>query len=501
MENNNKPQPIIGGSTNSGVTIQMNTEKSPEYDSAHNMAYKSYQERYEFAKSKGLSDANAKEFAAATYSTVDDTFWSRFGHFFGGKLSSQKYAESMQEKDAGLLRELLEKQNIQDYDDPTSQVERREAAGLNDALNGGQQIGPGNAGEIDDTTLGADGAISQAVNNEASQQPMKVAESLMACLGGVMNLANAGIGVANSLLEMDISEGSSAFEMIRNIKELGDFFPFLGIQYSPEEKSWAEIEDANHTLSLQQVRGMTKEEFFKRVKKRTGIRTRSYLREMYNAYRAMASPANINAYMQSRLDNMSIQNNTVDAAVAGVGRFGSLTNPTPNFSLPWHNVDKGNTKYTFDKPADQTVFDYYTQKTTDLFLYGLEAGIGEKKQKINETDAQNMILDTCKDLIIRLRTDATIGNSMLAKYLLVNMMSDSFNGIGDAAYMYHSPEIRSVGDAWNTLKDVSNMTFLGLKQMFPSLLGTEISRHKHISSYNRSQSYSEVHNFPHAPRK
>lgn len=498
MENPNKSQQIYGGTSNPGVSITMNTSPSPDSSNAHNMAYKSYDERYKYAKERGLSDANAKEYASATYSTVEDSFWSRAGQFFGGKLSSTKYNEAMQEKDAGLLRELLEKQNIQDYEDPQAETARREAAGLNDSLNGGQQIGTGNPGEIDDTTLGADGAVANAVNSEAAAQPIKVAESLMNCLGGVMNLANAGVGVASSILNMDISEGQAAFDMIGKIKDLGDFFPFLGIQYTPEEKSWAEIEDAKHTLSLVQVSGMKEPEFFDRVRKRTGIKSRRYLREMYNAYRAMASPANINAYMKARQENMNIQNETVDAAAGGVPRFGTLTKPTPNFSLPWHNVD-GNYKYSFDRAADQDAFNFYVDKTTELALYGLEADIAGKKTKVTTEEASNIVAKTCKDLITRLHSDATIKNSMLAKYLLVNMLSGTFNGIGEAAYLTHQPNIRSIGDAWNFIQDASVMSFLGAKQFVPGLLNTEVGRHRMTSSASRN--YTELHSFPHSPRK
>lgn len=442
---------------NPDVVNQSSVSNRKLYKSGYKSAW-SYDDRYAYAIENGMSPEDAKEWASYTYATVEDSEIMKLAHKLGFKLSSTKKYEENEAADAEAWNNIMNRAHNEEYKDPVNEVARREAAGINDSLTAGKEIGSGETTDIDDAAMSQQVASTQAINEAAASRPLEIASALMTAAGGVMNMINAGVDISKTFLDMDISEGTAAFDLINGISDLGNFFPFLGIGYDPEEDTWREYENDSFTdvlLDTKSVYGMSRSEFMDRIRKNTGIRSRAYMNELYNAYKGMASPKAINAYMEARRSNMATQNDTIDEAAKGVARTGALTLPSFGYGTPGFAVD--NPKFS---SKDREVFNYYIQTAADLELMGLQAGIESKRKSFNADYITNQSQATIIELVNRLRQDAH--KSMFANYLLVNMMSGTFKDIGTAAYFNFNPQIKSFKDLWDFGRDASSIGFMKL---------------------------------------
>lgn len=446
-------------STTAGKTSKVTTHSSSQYK--HKWTY---EERLEFALRNGMDRSKAEEWAKAQYSGVADSPLE-FGIF--RKTSSQRRDEENEAADVEFYNKLLDEQRMMEENSPSAEAERYQNAGVNVDLTGGDQLGSGDATGIDDTSSSQSADQVAALNAQAAELGGRIASGLMTAAGTVMNLANAGVDIDKNILGMDVQSGQAVFDTIKGISNIGNFFPFLGVQYDPEENNWYDLDDSSVRLDTATVRGLSPGEFVSRIQKRYPHFGRRYIENvLYPSYRGMMSPAAINAYMEERKRNISLQNETIDEAVKGVPRTGALTSPSPHIGQSGFALGS-----KYENSLDSDVFDYFVQTAADLELYSLKAQNAHSKNQLNYETVNKDIYSAVFDLVKRLKADASKG-SAVANYLLVSMMSDSFNGIAEAALLSNNPfgsKPSTFKDALGQVKDAGVMSFLGLKQYFPSL--------------------------------
>lgn len=455
--------------------------KNSRADDSSHMSLWSYDKRYQYALDNGMSKEQAAEWASLQYTITSDGFWSGA---FGTKKTSTASIEANDARDADTFNQLRDSSRVQEYEDPSAQAERRQNAGINDALSAGKELGTGDPANVDDLATSQSADLSKALSSEEFNKPFQVASAMMNAIGGVMNLINAGVDIQKSIFSMDIQEGQSAVDMIGRISDLGNFFPFLGVEYDPNEDTWYELDDkvgAGRVLGTERVYGMPKSEFFDRISKNTGIKSRRYLREMYNMYRGMASPKAINSYMDQRKHNIDIQNETIDASAGGIARTGAMTQPTAPFNGLGLNVGLPLSLTT----PDRDVFTKYIGYVSDLQLYGLEAARAGKKNARDLAEMNDYIYDVTSRMIQDLRQDSIVKHSPLATYLLVNMMSGTFNDIGQAAYinsLNRAPQ--TWGEAWQYFKDASTMNFLQAQPVLGRIMQRDLPSKSKVKIWN-----------------
>lgn len=455
------------GSSQSSGSRTVETNASHHQKSQYKSTW-TYDERYEYALSLGLSPEKAKQYAATQYSSVQDGPLE-MGIF--RKTSSDRKLEENEAYDAELLNRLQDEERLMAENSPSAETERRASAGINDALTGGKEIGTGDAVGIDDAATSQAADNVAAVNAEVAARPGQVASTLMSALGGIMNMINAGVDIKKSLYDMDIKEGESIFTAINNMSDLGNFFPFLGISYDPNEDTWLDYEEETGTskkLDTQYVYGLPRQDFMRRLKKRMPAISDRYAGDLYSVYKSMASPKAINSYMAERLKNIETQNKTIDEQSKGVIRTGALTQPSPAFGSTGLSVGS-----KFGSSLDRNVYDKYIQNVSELESLGIasQKAIARNEVSSNDRDRfkaniESKILDNVNNLVNDLRKDAAAG-SALANYLLVNMMSGSFNNIGQAAWMFQgSADPQSLSDMPRFLKDIFGTLYLEGQKFF-----------------------------------
>lgn len=423
---------------------------------------RSYDDRYQRAISAGMSHANAHEYANASYSELSDSFWDKVGRFFGGKGSNYLSYEANESLDSELWRSLLDRQNINDYTSPEEEVKRRQAAGLNDAISGGSEIG---TGETSDAVKESENtaSLNAAINEQQRSKPMEVATSLMTNLAGVVNMVNGGVALSSSIFDLNLKQANSVFDTIGKISDLGDYFPLLGYQFHPETGSLYEGFDSDPSsvpINPSHISAMSLGEFMDRVGKNTGISDKRVLKALYRSYKGMASPKAVNSYFDHYKDNVKSQNDIFDESTAGVGRTGAFT--TGYRSYKEHPYDNplwmNGTRY--NTAPDSEVINLVTSTASDLYLYGLKAALSSDKNQYSENVINAKIYESVASLIEKMTTDARYKNSPMANYLLVNMMSGSFNGIGEASlYFQDAPDIKNTKNFFRDLGDWSTISF------------------------------------------
>lgn len=454
---------------------KQDAEKAAAYHKEHSgqfyQKYKhkwSYQERYDAAIAAGMSPEKAKQYASASYTGVSN---QPYEHGVIWKTSSQVRDEENEAADAKLWNDLLDEQRLMNENSPSAEAQRRAEAGINDALTGGKELGTGDAVGVDDAAISQSAEQVAALNAEIASRPGQVASALMSALGGIMNMINAGVDIKKSLYDMDIKEGESIFTAINNMSDLGNFFPFLGISYDPNEDTWLDYEEDTATtkkLDTQYVYGLPRQDFMRRIKKRMPDISERYAGDLYSVYKSMASPKAINSYMQERLKNIETQNKTIDEQSKGVIRTGALTQPSPAFGTTGLSVGS-----KFGSSLDREVYDKYVQNVSELESLGIasQKAVARNEVASNDRDRfkaniESRILDQVNNLVNDLRRDAAAG-SALANYLLVNMMSGSFNNIGQAAWMFQgSADPQSLKDVPRFLKDIFGTLYLEGQQFF-----------------------------------
>ena len=428
----------------------------------------SYQERLDYALAAGMSREKAEQWARSEYSDVDDAP-TDFGLF--RKTSSHQRYEENEAADMKLFNDLLDEDRVMKENAPSAEAERRAAAGINDALTGGKELGTGDATGVDDTVVSQSAEQVAALNSEVAARPGQVASILMSALGGIMNMINAGVDIKKSLYDMDIKEGESVFTAINNMSDLGNFFPFLGISYDPHEDTWLDYEEETDTskkLDTQYVYGLPRADFMRRLRKRMPYISDRYAGDLYSVYKSMASPKGINSYMQERLKNIETQNKTIDEQAKGVIRTGGLMQPSPAFGSTGLSVGS-----KFGTSLDRKVYDKYIQNVSELESLGIASQkaiarneVATKDRDRFKANIESRILDNVNNLVNDLRRDASAG-SALANYLLVNMMSGSFNNIGQAAWMFQgSADPQSLKDLPRFLKDIFGTLYLEGQHFF-----------------------------------
>lgn len=419
----------------------------------------SYDERYQRAIDAGLSEHSAKEYANAAYYEVENSGWDNTGRAFGGKGSKQLSLEANESIDAELWRSLNDRQATEEYTDPKEEIKRRQNAGLNDAITGGSEIG---TGETSDAVQESENtaSLNAAINSESRSKPLEVATSIMTNLAGVMNMINGGVDLSRAIFDLNVAEANNVFDTIGKISDLGDFFPFLGIQYQPETDTFYDTDHSDVTLDPEFIYGMSESEFISRMRKNTPMRDWRVLQDLFRSYKSMSSPSAVNSYLEHYRDNLKLQNESFDESVAGVGRTGALTRGTKDYTnRPFSDPDYM-TNSTYAINPDQSVIDTVVNATSDLYLYGLKASMSKNKNEYTENLINEKIYNTVSGLITKLQAESNLHNSPLANYLLVNMMSGSFNGIGEASlYFQDAPDLKQQGSLWRSIKDWSTLGF------------------------------------------
>lgn len=425
----------------------------------------SYDERYQRAIDAGLSEHSAKEYANAAYYEVENSGWDNTGRAFGGKGSKQLSLEANESIDAELWRSLNDRQATEEYTDPKEEIKRRQNAGLNDAITGGSEIG---TGETSDAVQESENtaSLNAAINSESRSKPLEVATSIMTNLAGVMNMINGGIDLSSAIFDLNTKQANTVFDTIGKISDLGDYFPLLGYQFNPETGTLYEgFEDdpsaaMNLTIDPSFLSGMPFSDFSKRVSDNTDIKDRRVLKALYRSYKGMASPKAVNAYFDSYKNNIKSQNDIFDASVAGVGRTGSFTKGYRSYKEHPYEDPLWMMDNKYNKDPDSNVINTVVDVASDLYLYGLQASMSTNKNQYTENLINEKIFNTVSGLITKLQAESKLHDSPLANYLLVNMMSGSFNGIGEASlYFQDAPDLKQKGSLWRSIKDWSTLGF------------------------------------------
>lgn len=268
-------------------------------------------ERLEFAKSKGLSGDLALQFANSNrQNTYNDTFWDRFAKFFGGKLGSEKFQESLDLQDDALLNELLNAQREQEYNSPEAQAERMRAAGINPDL-GQSSLEAGEASQIDDEVLGTGLNESLAsAQTQASELPLQVASGIMDAAGALFGLVSSGIDISTKLYDLEAKEMSDVFNLSKSMNDLGSFLPLLGIGYDDVNKTFV---DKNGALTLEQMSDKTRDYIMRQQANYIHPRSRRKVRQLFSNFKSSKA---LESYYASKT---GAKKQTLDYAKAGEG--------------------------------------------------------------------------------------------------------------------------------------------------------------------------------------
>lgn len=226
--------------------------------------------------------------------TYQDTFWDRFKEFFGGKRGSKAFQESLDLEDSAYLSELMNAQREQEYNDPAAQAERMRTAGINPDLTGGESLTPGEASQIDDEVLGSGlSAVLTETQSQAAQMPLQLANGIMEAAGSVMSLVSGGMGISNSLFQMDLDEVSKVFDLTKQGLDLGAFIPTLGVKYDDVRGAYY---DDNGELTVENLSERAKAKLVEDQRYRHP-RTRRMMRQLIDT---MYSPQAFSKHLESK---------------------------------------------------------------------------------------------------------------------------------------------------------------------------------------------------------
>lgn len=389
-----------------------------------------YDSRYAYAIANGLSPENAKVWASLKYSNLSDSFWSKVGHFFGGKLDSQKYAEQNEQADTLAFNQLLEAQRQQEYEDPAAQALREHNAGINSDLNGGANIHSGEAGAIEDEALGAGlGDTLSSLNSQNHAQPIfDVCNTLMNGATSVLGLVSAGVGVASNIQSMDQQAITGLFSVAQMLEGLSD--NPLGLNLD----NYISFDDS----------GNTQIDWTKLKSDVIPLRSPRYKKVLKH----------LNDYYSPR---MSANKTKADAdIISDEARFADAYDSLSKRGLNYQSFSGSSNGYAFlNSIQDSPTYQKYVANVSDLFSKGIEAEAKVNSYKIKyynalnsgkKAEAENALNDynkyvsemqltaaqSCNKYVQDLITEAQGKgpDSWLATMLLESIISGSFNAFG-----------------------------------------------------------------------
>lgn len=257
-------------------------------------AAKKRRERYDKAIVAGMNEGRANQYA---------DFANNPTYNWLGRQTAMNKAD-IQVADDAMWNELMAAQYEENYNDPAAQVKRRQAAGLNDSLTGGEGISAGEASQIDDTVLsGSEKYVGNDILNFGSdpnvQAIFNMAGSLMQGATGVQTLIANGLGNELKRFNLDKAESDETFNIASKIGDLGNYIPQLG--YSVKIQDGVPVYMDNHG-NVVPTEIMSEALINDMLKSTTYFRNARYRSAFSNAVRTAFSPKNLNEYVKNIKD-------------------------------------------------------------------------------------------------------------------------------------------------------------------------------------------------------
>lgn len=144
-------------------------------------------------KYQSLIDANPYRNAEYTVSP-----WNQFLNWLGFRTSADAWKENMSVQASEYDAQILQKQYDEDYNSPSSQVDRMRQAGLNPDLDGGSSIDSGSA-----QNLGEDPSTPMMATGD-DVQVMQFASGVLGAFSQAIGLAQSVQGVVRNRLENNL---------------------------------------------------------------------------------------------------------------------------------------------------------------------------------------------------------------------------------------------------------------------------------------------------------
>lgn len=141
--------------------------------------------------------------------------------------NEQRYLNQLRSEANSWLADALAQKHIENYTDPAQETARRRAAGINDDLSGGSQIGSGEPANPspEDTDTNLPYAMSDAANEEAK-----------GVISSVMSLFELGLNAAQSFQSLNAGEISLLNGEIKNFSDFNSIVgSTLAQNLSPDE--------------------------------------------------------------------------------------------------------------------------------------------------------------------------------------------------------------------------------------------------------------------------
>lgn len=251
-------------------------------------------ERYDKAIAAGLNEGRANQYA---------DFANNPTYNWLGRQTAKNKAD-IQVADDAFWNELLAAQYEENYNDPAAQTKRRQAAGLNDSLTGGQAISAGEASQIDDTVLsGSEKYSGNDILNFGSdpniQSIFNIAGSLMQGATGVQTLIANGLGNQLQRFNLDKAEADETFNIANKIGDLGNYIPQLGYSVKIQDGEPVFMDNNGRVVSTEVMSDALINDM---LKSQTHFRNARYRSAFNNAVRSAFSPKNLNAYAKEMKD-------------------------------------------------------------------------------------------------------------------------------------------------------------------------------------------------------
>lgn len=340
-----------------------------------------------------FQDFQGNFFQGVWANTVGDySAWDKF--YNDRKTSGDEY-----------MSQILDAQRQQQYDDPAAQLARRKAAGLNDDLNGGQQIGTGTPGEAvpDDTPPTTERADPMATISTLSSIGFQFFQSglslvsffqdykakQIALAGGDFDLTNKGY---DSMLK--ILAGSSSMPATRDEYE--------GL--SEEEKKGMD-DQLFDTLEASIARGELKGMFSTRRAKALAKAMRGTISYDKDGKPTLAYQAYRNKLMSSAYGDLKnsaevigtpgFSENVVEFGNQIAETFGAidLRIRQAQDKIAAANARSAEAKAGYDQTYYGTVVDGQTVATADA-----KAAIAGDQMQVSQAENQKIIEDMKKDI-------------------------------------------------------------------------------------------------------
>lgn len=189
---------------------------------------KDAEDRYKKAKDAGMSEDRAQQYKNyQTENHVKNSFWDEIANMFGAKTPYEKESERLKAEEDAFFNNLLNADYEEKYNSAAAQAERQRDAGINPNL-ADSPLAPGEASQIDDSTLGGVAGEGNLQNIAAATNPMDAIQTLLNIGVGVASFAAGGVDVAQSLTQLDLNEVNSIFDITSKGLDVGTSIPGLG---------------------------------------------------------------------------------------------------------------------------------------------------------------------------------------------------------------------------------------------------------------------------------